>query len=160
VRNACRHAQASRVEVAIQYGDRHFRLRIRDNGKGIDPKILAAGGRTGHHGLPGMQERARLARGGLTILSKPESGTEIELTIPATLAYVRSRPLRRSMASGKEARARLLLSLLGTRRTSLRRNLSRLEIRFRLHAPVGLAGHLTVACFALTSETKRCRPTG
>jgi len=103
VRNACRHAQASRIEVALQYGDRHFRLRISDNGKGMDPNILAEGGRTGHHGLPGMRERARLARGKLTVLSKPESGTDIELTIPASFAYVRSRLLRRPMASGKGA---------------------------------------------------------
>jgi ligand-binding sensor domain-containing protein/signal transduction histidine kinase len=103
VRNACRHAQASRVEVAIQYGDRHLRLRISDNGKGIDPNILAEGGRAGHHGLPGMRERARLVRGKLTVLGKPESGTEIELTIPASFAYVRSGLLRRSMALGKGA---------------------------------------------------------
>ena len=91
VRNACRHAQASRVVVAIQCADRYFRLRISDNGKGIDPYILADGGRTGHHGLLGMRERARLARGKLTVLSKPESGTEIELTIPGSFAYVRPR---------------------------------------------------------------------
>ena len=84
---ACRHAQASRVEVAIHYGSGHFWLRIVDNGKGIDPTILAKGGRSGHHGLPGMKERARLARGKLTLASKPESGTEIEVTIPASLVY-------------------------------------------------------------------------
>ena len=50
-----------------------------------------------------MWERARLARGKLTVLSKPESGTEIELTIPASFAYVRPRALRRSMALGKGA---------------------------------------------------------
>ena len=84
---ACRHAQASRVEVAIHYGSGHFWLRIVDNGKGIDPTILAKGGRSGHHGLPGMKERAWLARGKLTLASKPESGTEIEVTIPASLVY-------------------------------------------------------------------------
>ena len=90
MRNAGRHAQASRVEVAVQYGARHFRLRISDNGKGIPPNILAEGRRAGHHGLTGMQERARLARGKLTVSSKPESGTEIELIVPASFAYLRS----------------------------------------------------------------------
>ena len=37
LRNAFRHAQARQVEVEIQYDDRQFRLRVRDNGKGIDP---------------------------------------------------------------------------------------------------------------------------
>ena len=91
VRNAGRHAQASRIEAVTEYGDRHFRLRVSDNGKGIDSKIPAEGGRTGHQGLPGMRERAELAGGTLTLRSTPEFGTEIELTIPASFAYMKSR---------------------------------------------------------------------
>jgi signal transduction histidine kinase len=101
LRNAFRHAQARRIEVEIQYGDRQFRLRVRDNGKGIDPKVLSEGGRTGHHGLPGMQERAKLARGKLTVFSRLDSGTEAELTIPASFAYAKSPRAGRSMSSGK-----------------------------------------------------------
>ncbi|HXB67749.1 MAG TPA: two-component regulator propeller domain-containing protein [Candidatus Acidoferrales bacterium] len=101
VRNVCRHAQASRIDVEILYGDRHFRLRVRDDGKGIDPKVLAEGGRAGHHGLPGMQERANLAGGKLVLSSKPGSGTEAELTIPAAFAYVKSPAARRSISAGK-----------------------------------------------------------
>jgi len=101
VRNACLHAQAGRIEVAIQYGNRQFQLRVSDNGKGIDPKVLAEGGRAGHHGLPGMRERAGLAGGKLTFRSKPDFGTEAELTIPASLAYVKSAVAGRSMTSGK-----------------------------------------------------------
>jgi PAS domain S-box-containing protein len=101
LRNAFRHAQARRIEVEIQYGDRQFRLRVRDNGKGIDPKVLSEGGRAGHHGLPGMQERAKLARGELTVFSRLDSGTEAELTIPASLAYAKSPCAGRSMSSGK-----------------------------------------------------------
>jgi signal transduction histidine kinase len=62
-------------------------LRVRDNGKGIDPKVLGAGGRAGHHGLVGMQERAKLVGGKLAVWSELDSGTEVELTIPASLAY-------------------------------------------------------------------------
>jgi signal transduction histidine kinase len=101
VRNAFRHAQAGRIDVAIQYGDRHFQLQVRDNGKGIDSTVLAEGGRAGHHGLPGMQERAKLAGGKLTVLSKPDSGTEVDLTIPARFAYVKSPVVGRSMSSGE-----------------------------------------------------------
>ena len=41
IRNAFRHAQARRIEVDIGYGERQFRLRVRDDGKGIDPKVLS-----------------------------------------------------------------------------------------------------------------------
>ena len=64
-----------------------FRLRIRDDGKGIDPEILSATGREGHFGLHGMKERAEIANGKLEIWSREGAGTEIELTIPATSAY-------------------------------------------------------------------------
>ena len=64
-------------------------MRVKDNGKGIDPKILGGGGREGHYGLPGMQERAKLAGGKLAVRSKPDSGTEVELTFPASIAYAK-----------------------------------------------------------------------
>jgi signal transduction histidine kinase/ligand-binding sensor domain-containing protein len=91
LRNAFRHAEGKQIEVEIHYDARHLRLRIRDNGKGIDQKILAEGGRAGHHGLPGMQERAKLIGGKLTVWSQRNSGAEIELTVPASIAYAKSR---------------------------------------------------------------------
>jgi len=98
--NAFRHSEAERIEVEIHYERRWLRVRIKDNGKGIDPKILSEGGRPGHHGLPGMKERARLVGGKLAVWSEPGSGTETELTIPASVAY--SKPAaRRSMSSRK-----------------------------------------------------------
>jgi signal transduction histidine kinase len=68
---------------------------VRDNGKGIDPKILGEGGRPGHHGLPGMQERAKLVGGKLAVWSELNSGTKTELTIPASLAYAKPSVARR-----------------------------------------------------------------
>jgi signal transduction histidine kinase len=44
LRNAFRHARASQIEVDIRYDQRRFRLRVRDDGKGID--AAAATGRT------------------------------------------------------------------------------------------------------------------
>ena len=90
--NAFRHAQARKIEVEIRYEEQQFRLRIRDDGKGIDPEILSAGRREGHFGLHGMKERAEIADGKLEIWSRDGSGTEIELTIPATSAYAAVRP--------------------------------------------------------------------
>ena len=63
LRNAFRHAQAGRIEVEILYAKRQLRLWVRDNGKGIDPKVLAEGGREGHYGLAGVHERAKLVGG-------------------------------------------------------------------------------------------------
>jgi hypothetical protein len=90
LRNAFRHAQARQIEVALRYDETQFRLRIRDNGKGIDPKILIRDGRAGHYGLSGMRERAMLIGGKLTVWSEQDSGTEVELSVPATSAYATS----------------------------------------------------------------------
>jgi signal transduction histidine kinase/ligand-binding sensor domain-containing protein len=95
--NAFRHSGATRIEVEICYDNRQLRVRVEDNGRGIDPKVLDGGGREGHYGLPGMQERAKLAGGKLTVRSKVGSGTEVELAIPASLAYTKLNFPRRSM---------------------------------------------------------------
>jgi signal transduction histidine kinase len=87
LRNAFRHAEAKQIEVELRYDERQLRLRIRDDGKGIDPQFLTGEGREGHFGLHGMRERANLVRGKLSIWTGPNSGTEIELRIPAVHAY-------------------------------------------------------------------------
>ena len=87
LRNAFRHAHASRIEAEIRYDRDMFRLRIRDDGKGIDSSVLKEGARTGHFGLPGMHERAKSMGGRLKIWSEPGAGTEAELTVPARIAY-------------------------------------------------------------------------
>jgi signal transduction histidine kinase len=87
MRNAFKHGQAQRIEVEIQYLKRHFRLRVRDDGKGMDGKFVREGGRVGHYGLRGMQERAKLLGGELTVRSQLDSGTEVELTLPAANTY-------------------------------------------------------------------------
>ena len=51
--NALSHSEGQHVEAEIAYDARQFRLRVRDDGRGIDPKILEAGGRSGHWGLAG-----------------------------------------------------------------------------------------------------------
>ena len=95
LRNAFRHAQASQIEVEIRYDQRGLRLRVRDDGKGIDTRAIdtgAADGHTydGHYGVAGMHERAKLVGGTLSVWSEHDSGTEVELTIPASVAYAKS----------------------------------------------------------------------
>jgi signal transduction histidine kinase/ligand-binding sensor domain-containing protein len=90
LRNAFRHARASRIEVEIRYDQRSFRLRVRDDGKGMAAE--AGSGRTydGHYGMAGMHERAKLLGGTLLVWSELDAGTETELTIPASVAYAKS----------------------------------------------------------------------
>ena len=85
--NALTHSNGRKVEVEITYDPRQFRLRVRDDGRGIDPEILEEGGRSDHWGLQGMRERAQKIGGQLQLWSRPETGTEVELIIPGTSAY-------------------------------------------------------------------------
>ena len=94
LRNAFRHAAAKQIEVELRYDDRQLRVRVRDDGRGIDPEVLRAVGREGHFGLRGMRERAKLAGGRLTVWSGLDTGTEVELSIPAPHAYSSSSPSR------------------------------------------------------------------
>ena len=87
LRNSFRHAKARRVEVEIRYANDEFRLRVRDDGRGIDPAVLAAKGSEGHYGLRGMTERAKAVGGHLAVWSQPHEGTEVELRVPASAAY-------------------------------------------------------------------------
>ena len=101
MRNAFRHAQAREIEVEIRYDERQLRLRVRDDGRGVDPKLLNGEGRPGHWGLRAMHERARLVGAHLDVWSELDSGTEVELSVPASIAYATSPAPRRSWLSGK-----------------------------------------------------------
>jgi len=85
--NAFHHSHASQIEAEVHYETNQLRLRIRDNGAGIDPKILETGHRSGHWGLPGMRERAEKIGTQVETWSQSGAGTEVELRIPARFAY-------------------------------------------------------------------------
>ncbi len=89
LRNAFRHAQAHRIETEIRYDGDMLRLRIRDDGKGMDLKILQGDG-SGHWGLRGIRERAERIGAHLDLWSEAGAGTEFQLTVPAGIAYVGS----------------------------------------------------------------------
>jgi signal transduction histidine kinase len=87
LRNAFRHADAHRIEVQIEYDTREVRVRVRDDGIGIDANVVGQQGRPGHFGLKGMRERSKGIGGQLDVWSERRAGTEVELTIPASVAY-------------------------------------------------------------------------
>jgi signal transduction histidine kinase len=88
--NAFQHACGRQIEAEIRYDSRAFRLRIRDDGTGIDPQVLKQGKRLGHWGLPGIRERAEQIGARLDVWSEAGVGTEVQLAIPASLAYFKS----------------------------------------------------------------------
>jgi signal transduction histidine kinase/ligand-binding sensor domain-containing protein len=87
LRNAFHHSQAKQIEVDLRYDDDQFRLRVRDDGKGMDEAVLSSHGLEGHYGLLGMRERATLIKGKLAVWSEVDEGTEVELRVPASVAY-------------------------------------------------------------------------
>ena len=87
--NAFRHARARKIETEIIYHRAELRLRIRDDGCGIDAAILKMG-RPDHWGLPGMRERAKKIRADFDVWSGHGAGTEIELRVPARIAFVKN----------------------------------------------------------------------
>jgi signal transduction histidine kinase len=87
LRNAFIHSQGRLIETEITYSDKLFRLRIRDDGKGLDPNVRDQGERTGHWGLRGMRERAERLGGELDLWSEPGAGTEVELRLPGSIVY-------------------------------------------------------------------------
>jgi signal transduction histidine kinase len=95
LRNAFQHAEASRIEVEIRYDDREFRLRVRDDGKGVDSRVLEGGGTAGHWGVRGVRERAQQIGARLDFWSEAGAGTEVELTVPAAIAYEKAMERRR-----------------------------------------------------------------
>jgi signal transduction histidine kinase/streptogramin lyase len=86
--NAFRHSGAHSVETELNYERSELRIRVRDDGTGIDSAILRQGHREGHFGLPGMRERAQKVGAHLDVWSRSGAGTEVEVRIPAGVAYV------------------------------------------------------------------------
>jgi signal transduction histidine kinase/ligand-binding sensor domain-containing protein len=107
LRNAFRHAEARRIELQLSYDEKGFELRVRDDGKGIDPKFLTDKEPAGHFGLRGMRERAEQIGGKLTVWSAPASGTELVLSVSGAIAYDTAEKAKRSwLARSLTARPR------------------------------------------------------
>jgi two-component system, NarL family, sensor histidine kinase UhpB len=82
--NVTRHAGATIVELDLAEEQGNAELRVRDDGGGFDPSVIARNsqGPSGGLGLVGMAERARLVGGELDVRSAPGGGTTITLRVP------------------------------------------------------------------------------
>lgn len=83
--NVARHAGVEQVTVGIREGGTTLQLRIEDQGVGFNPQTALATGNTS--GLAGMQERALLLGGQLTLTSRPGSGTSVTVTLPLSTPF-------------------------------------------------------------------------
>ncbi|GGF98086.1 histidine kinase [Paenibacillus albidus] len=77
--NVAKHAKADKVWVNVTERNSRIQIEVKDNGKGFDMSLI--GNQTGHYGILGLHERARLIGGQLQITSLP-SGTRIIMEAP------------------------------------------------------------------------------
>ena len=79
LQNIASHSGAKKASVTISQKKDAVVLAIVDDGTGFDPEVAAG---SGGLGLVGMEERARLVNGKLTIAAQPGRGTKITLKVP------------------------------------------------------------------------------
>jgi signal transduction histidine kinase len=84
ITNVIRHAEASKIDIQLDYVDDTIYLRVEDNGTGFDTDdvMKKKPGRPTAWGLLGMTERASLVGGTCNIFSNPGQGTLIEVNVP------------------------------------------------------------------------------
>ncbi|MBL7254049.1 sensor histidine kinase [Actinoplanes sp. LDG1-01] len=75
--NVRRHASAREAAVLLAYGPGSVRLVVRDDGCGFEP------GAADGYGLSGMRARAKQVSGAVTVRSDPDTGTTVEVEVPA-----------------------------------------------------------------------------
>jgi signal transduction histidine kinase len=80
--NVWKHAKATRVSVILQRRPDHLLAIVEDNGRGFDPAARGADGAAPKLGLYGMQERAALMGGTLSVESGPGQGTTVFVRVP------------------------------------------------------------------------------
>jgi PAS domain S-box-containing protein len=79
LQNALKHSGVRFFEVKMHGSPTDIQLTVRDLGKGFDPELAKD---TPGLGLVSMQERVRLVKGTISITSRPQSGTEINVRVP------------------------------------------------------------------------------
>ncbi len=84
INNVIRHANASRIDIQLDYSEDNIYLRVEDNGRGFhtDVVLKKKPGTPTAWGLLGMVERASLVGGSCNIFSNPGKGTLIEVNVP------------------------------------------------------------------------------
>lgn len=81
--NIRKHAQASRVNLQLQFQEDRLLVEVRDNGKGFNrTQTLNSAISVGHIGLLGMKQRAEMLGGDVIIRTREGAGTSVILSLP------------------------------------------------------------------------------
>ena len=81
--NIRKHASnAMHVQVELAFREENIQAVIRNDGDALPDLDVRSLVRTGHLGLAGMYERARLFHGELSIVANPKGGTSVTLLLP------------------------------------------------------------------------------
>ena len=81
VANVLQHADATRLDIGVQYGMKQLRMQIEDNGVGLANDV-AETTPAGHFGVIGMRERTQAIGGTFTMNSVPGAGTKVSVELP------------------------------------------------------------------------------
>jgi signal transduction histidine kinase len=79
--NIIKHSEASQASVTIKRHDQMIELTIQDNGRGFTPGVRQESANGSGFGLLGLNERARILGGMLTVTSAPGHGTITNLKL-------------------------------------------------------------------------------
>jgi PAS domain S-box-containing protein len=82
--NVVKHSETNLAYMSIRTGESSLQIKIRDKGKGFDPKTQVRHVGTGHFGLFSIRERLEYIGGAMRIESEPDEGTTLTLTLPCT----------------------------------------------------------------------------
>lgn len=77
--NIRKHARASQVTISLREWNGDLLLEVRDNGQGFSPEEIPG---LSQYGLRGMRERAELIGAEFQVISKPQQGTTVRLSLP------------------------------------------------------------------------------
>ena len=82
LRNVCRHSKATEAEIIVEFEPNRIKITISDNGQGfIVPQRIGDFARSGKLGLSGIQERARLIGGSVSVQSEPGKGSAVTIEV-------------------------------------------------------------------------------
>jgi signal transduction histidine kinase/ligand-binding sensor domain-containing protein len=80
--NVVNHAEATRIEIHLDFRATTFNLEVRDNGRGVSPNEAAEARKRGHFGLSSIQNRASEIGGRCEVRPRPGGGTIVALELP------------------------------------------------------------------------------
>jgi len=92
--NVARHSGSDRASVRLRVNPDTLELEIEDHGKGLTPSLPRQG-----LGLVAMRERAAIVKGTLVLVTPPDGGTLVRLSVPLDPAGSEDPALRTDLAS-------------------------------------------------------------